>query len=81
MENQTRRRRKGEDPKERRGVGKDRDEDDKLQELSKNLGKLIPNNRLGVSCIYICIQMINPVADRTVGNTQTIGKQRNLLET
>ena len=49
MENQTRRRRKAED-KDRLVLGKEKDEDEKLKELSKKLGKIISNDRrLGVS--------------------------------
>lgn len=50
METNTRRRRKEESvKKERRLVGIEGEENEKLQELSKKLGKLIPNDRLGVS--------------------------------
>jgi len=44
MENQTRRRRKAED-KDRLVLGKEKDEDEKLKELSKKLGKIISNDR------------------------------------
>ena len=50
METNTRRRRKEENvKKERRIAEKEGDEDEKLMELSKKLGKLIPVDRLGVS--------------------------------
>ena len=47
MDHQTRRRRKD---KERSVLGKEKDEDEQLKELSKNLGKIISTDRLGV-CI------------------------------